>query len=302
MGELTEGGPKHPAKGQESWKKSKRAGQIEGSVEYRNQVAQEGAEERLAQLVRTIEGEIIPRLMLAHRADFDCPKIPTVAGAALATDDIEAFAKLVLAHDVAIAAAYVQAMHVQGATLEALYLELLAPTARRLGELWEADLCDFTDVTVGLGRLQQLLRELGPLFRQEGQVAKSGRRALLVPAAGEQHTLGLLMVAEFFRRSGWGVWSEPTGTSADVIRIVRNEWFDVAGFSVGTEHRLADLKSEIAALRQASRNKGIQVMVGGPFLLKYPDCVSEVGADGSASDAKQAVMQAESLAASVQAR
>jgi methanogenic corrinoid protein MtbC1 len=302
MGGLTEGGPKHPAKGQESWKKSKKAGQVKAGDEYDPQIAQNGAEERLAQLVRTIEGEIIPRLMLAHRADFECPKIPTVGGAALATDDVEAFAKLVLAHDVAIAAAYVQAMHAQGATLETLYLELLAPTARRLGELWEADLCDFTDVTVGLGRLQQLLRELGPLFRQEGQVAKSGRRALLVPAAGEQHTLGLLMVAEFFRKSGWGVWSEPTGTSAEVVRIVRNEWFDIAGFSVGTEHRLADLKAEIAALRQASRNKSIQIMVGGPFLLKYPDCVSEVGADGSAMDAKQAVIQAESLAASSQAR
>ena len=32
-------------------------------------------------------------------------------------------------------------------------------SARVLGELWEDDRCDFTDVTVGVGRLQQLLRE-----------------------------------------------------------------------------------------------------------------------------------------------
>ena len=55
----------------------------------------------------------------------------------------------------------------RGASVETLYLDLLAPTARHLGDLWDADVCDFTEVTVGLGRLQQVLHELSPAFQSE---------------------------------------------------------------------------------------------------------------------------------------
>ena len=38
----------------------------------------------------------------------------------------------------------------RGVSVEALYVHLLAPAARHLGELWEDDRCHFADVTVGM--------------------------------------------------------------------------------------------------------------------------------------------------------
>ena len=36
---------------------------------------------------------------------------------------------------------------------------------------------------------------------------EGGRRALLVSVPGEQHSFGVTMVAEFFRRAGWDAWT-----------------------------------------------------------------------------------------------
>ena len=73
--------------------------------------------------------------------------------------------RLLLAHDVGVASAYVETVRQRGASLEGIFLRLLAPAARELGLLWEEDECDFMQVTVGLCRLHHLLRELSPEFR-----------------------------------------------------------------------------------------------------------------------------------------
>ncbi len=124
-------------------------------------------------------------------------------------------------------------MRLKGIAVETIYLELLAPVARHLGSLWEQDLCDFTEVTIGLGRLHQVLRELSPGFSQSVGHAGNGRRILLLPSPGEQHTFGLVMVSEFFRHAGWDVAGGPWEAGADPVTMVKREWFDVVGFSLG---------------------------------------------------------------------
>jgi methanogenic corrinoid protein MtbC1 len=239
--------------------------------------------------------EIIPRLLLAGRANADGSFDPAEARGIIDANTVEEFVTLIRNHEMVVASAYFEAMRARGVSLEALYLQLLAPAARRLGELWEADLCDFTDVTVALGRLQQALRELSSAFRNELEPREHGRRALLMPAPGEQHTFGLFMVAEFFRRAGWDVWGGPPASGGDLTGIVRAEWFDVVGLSVGCESRLDVLAAGIRAMRRASRNRAIGVMVGGPAFVEHPELVALVGADATAADARQAALQAESL-------
>lgn len=258
-------------------------------------VSHDGPEHRPAQLLRTIEVEIVPRLLLASRAASQCGFVAREECSLLDAETVEEFVGLILANDVVVASAYLEAMRARGVSLETLYLHLLAPAARRLGELWSADLCDFTNVTVALGRLQQALRELSPAFRDEVAPRQHGRRALLMPAPGEQHTFGLFMVAEFFRRAGWDVWGGPPASSNELTSMVRADWFDVVGLSVGCESRLDVLAAGIRAMRRASRNRAIGVMVGGPVFVEHPELVAFVGADATAVDARQAAEQAESI-------
>ena len=243
-----------------------------------------------------IETEIIPRLVLARRATGES-RDGGPAGASLGSDQVNEFARLVLTHDAAVALSMVDGLRARGVPVERLYLELLAPAARRLGELWTEDLCDFTEVTVGLGRLQQVMHELSPAFRNECAQRDHGRCILLAPAPGEQHTFGLWMVAEFFRRAGWNVWSLPFGTAQEMAALVRREWFAVVGLSAACASRIDGLAAAIRMIRRSSRNRAVGIMVGGPLVLSQPDLVPLVGADATAVDARQAIFQAQDLLA-----
>lgn len=254
-----------------------------------------------ARLARTIEGEIIPRLMLAHMEASAHRDSRPVAAPQPSADDVAELVRIVLTHDVAVATAYVEVFHSQGVALETLFLDLLAPAARLLGDLWKDDLCEFTDVTIGLSRLQQVLRVFSPTFESGVECMEEGQRILLVPAPGEQHTFGLTMVEEFFRRAGWDVASDPPSSRAnDVTEVVRSERFAVVGFSLSCETRFEALAATIRSVRRASRNKGIRVLVGRRVFTEHPDLFVVAGADATAVDARQAIVQARGLLGSRQ--
>ncbi|MCU0616198.1 MAG: cobalamin B12-binding domain-containing protein [Gemmatimonadaceae bacterium] len=75
-------------------------------------------------------------------------------------------------------------------------------------------------------------------------------------------------------------WAE-----ADLLDLIRTEWFDVVGFSAGCESRLSTMKREIQRLRAVSCNPQLQVLVGGQVFSLDPSLVERVGADGWARDA-----------------
>jgi methanogenic corrinoid protein MtbC1 len=249
----------------------------------------------LTKLVRAIELEVVPRLVLAQRV---APRSPPCAKlGSPGPEDVADFAKLVLSRNDDILSAYVAALRRRGISVEALYLDLLAPAARRLGEMFTEDLCGFAEVTVGLCRLQQMLRELSTAFQHEFPHPEHGRRALLVPVPGEQHSFGLFMVAEFFRRAGWDAWCAPPASRQELVGTVRNHWFAVVGLSVSCDSRLDVLASCIHAIRRASRNRAIGVLVGGAVFVEHPELARRIGADATAIDGRQAVLQAQDILA-----
>jgi MerR family transcriptional regulator, light-induced transcriptional regulator len=256
----------------------------------------------LEQLIRL---EIVPRLTLSqHRPAFDSAPLThgdALLGATPYRERIDELTRIVLASGEDRSLDYVEQMRRQGTSVERLYLGLISSVARHLGDLWLADVCSFTDVTLGLWRLHQLARTLSPIFQQDASARLPRYQALLVPLPGEQHTFGLYLLAEFFRRAGWGVYSMPLKTAHDVVAIVRREWFAVVGLSLSCENRLEELAKEIRIIRRASCNRGICVMVGGGIFIEHPEFVSQVGADLMAVDGRQAPAEAQNFVESVAA-
>lgn len=247
--------------------------------------------ERLSRLVHTIERDIIPRLVRAH-----APALPAVAAVnGPSRADVLSFTQHVLARDELAIQNQIRGLRERGVSVEALFVDLLTPAARHLGELWDDDRCHFADVTVGLGRLQQIMRSLGAAFGGEVEVPVGGRRALLMPAPGEQHTFGLSMVAEFFVRAGWEVVGllDPQATGYE--DKVQTEWFDLVGISAGSTTRLSSVLSCVSTVRRLSHNRAVAVMVGGPLFMVHPELAERVGADGVATDGQQAPSLAERL-------
>mgnify|MGYP006189690253 CR=1 FL=1 len=148
-----------------------------------------------------IESEIIPRLLMAHAAAPARSKAKR--SRPIDPEDASAFAVLPLRLEAANLLEEVDAFIAEGSSVETICLDLLAPAARMLGEMWERDECDFIDVTMGLWRLQEVMREIAARSPADLPSLKVPRSALFSPMPGDQHNFGTLMIEEVFARGGW---------------------------------------------------------------------------------------------------
>jgi len=248
-------------------------------------------------LAEAIEAALLPRLLMAHGGGTGLARrAPDVALA----DEVEPFILLLIgAEEDARENAALAGLQARGATVEALCLDLLAPAARRLGEMWEDDTCDFATLTLALNRLHRALHGLYPLCTPErlNLPVHPLRVALLGAAPGEQHVFGLAMVGEFLRSAGWQVHDAVGLPQGELAALARHHWFAVAAFSASRASGLEALGSTIRAVRAASCHRAIGILVGGRIFAEEPAAVTRVGADATAADARTAVAQAERLLA-----
>ena len=247
-------------------------------------------QERERSLSALIEREIIPRLMVAHAADD-----AAAAGCRIDAADVEALAPLSLEVEADALLAHVDAILARGVAVDTVMVDLLAPTARLLGEYWEDDRCDFVDVTMGLWRLQEVVHEIAARAPAERLLAAGGHRALFASMPGDQHNFGTVVIDELFRRNGWVTDRLSEVETSDLLRRVGGDWFDLVGLTVSCDCHTATLPSVIRALRNVSRNPRVCVMVGGRIFSADPDLAARVGADGTARDARLALVVAADL-------
>jgi MerR family transcriptional regulator, light-induced transcriptional regulator len=246
-------------------------------------------------LAKAVEYEILPRLMLAHRFTPSTPMAAPSEFQAISPTEVFDFCRLVMHADDASLCDAVDALRLRGVPQQAILLDLLAPTARHLGELWERDLCDFNEVTVALGRLQQLLRDGSACsLPSSTQHSPQGRSILLTPCPGEQHTFGLSVVAEFFHQAQWDV-SAGHMSDASPSTLVKQQWFDVVGLSMGSAASLNTLIQCIKDIRRVSINTQVLIILGGPIFTLHPEFAAQMAADAVITDGSQAPALAEQL-------
>ena len=216
-------------------------------------------------LFATIQEDIIPRLMLAHASDL--PREEACADGRLppTPEEVEAFAQLSVDDDLTASLRFVEDLCAQGLTVESILLDLVAASARLLGEQWLADDRMFTEVTTGLCTLQKVVHVLGPSFAPPR--ANHGF-VVLVAVQPEQHTLGIYLLGEFLRRASWGVHVAPAMTDADLLALVRDQHVDMVGITVSNSDSLGPLGHLISAVKRRSMNRDLVVMVGGPLPLE----------------------------------
>lgn len=250
---------------------------------------------RQAKLARVISREIIPRLLRLNTQIVE-PSQPVLSPAILlppGSEEIHTLADIVLGNDLEAAAAYVLVLRERGLPMDTLFIELLEPTARHLGEMWDRDECDFIDVTLGVARLQKLLA----VFNDTHGIASldTRRHVLMAMTPGDQHYFGVTLVERFLVASGWQVQTELSATSEEIADAARRQWFAVVGLTAGSERQLDVLRSTIELVRKQSLNPAIGVMVGGPMFTANPALAADVGADGTAPNAPTAVLVAQKL-------
>jgi methanogenic corrinoid protein MtbC1 len=240
-------------------------------------------------LERIVKAEIGPKLALFHHDRFavsPAENRPT-------RNDIERLAMLVIGTDEAATVAHFEKVCAQEHSYSTLLAYFVAPAARFLGELWTQDVCDFLEVTIGVGRLQAFMDRLVTPERLSAADVK--RRALLIALPGDTHVFGARMVAKVLEATGWDVTLEEQLSAESNARTVAAEWIGVVGLSLSVASRAELAAKTISVIRSASLNRRIAIMAGGSAITENPELALQIGADAVGLDAPTAAVVASHL-------
>ena len=228
-----------------------------------------------------ILGTVVPELVARHGA----------AGPRLWPIDARssALADLLIGPDDGAALELIRTLQSRDGSRRQLYKSLLEPTARRLGDLWSADLCTEIEVTLGLGQLQRAVR----IFNQDLEPADLKGTVipavLIVPEPGEPHSLTAALDSDALWQAGWDPQSEYPSTDEALQDLLADSWFDAMDLSLSAsfrrEHWLPRVTRTIALARHASRNPALVVVVGGRLFAEQREATAQAGADGTSATA-----------------
>lgn len=232
--------------------------------------------------------------LLVSCPDIDRSFVP--AANHISDAEIDAFTPLAIALEAHDLLSEVDTYLARGFSAETIFVELLAPVARRLGDEWTADRLDFLDVTMGLWRLQEVLREIAARATP-GPVAGASRRVLFSPIPGDQHGFGTAMIDECFTRAGWSSNLLVEPSRATLLAASAGADYDLIGLTVSCDCHIGQLTSLVVAIRNVSRNPNVRVMLGGRLLIENPGLARQAGADATAASAPEALEIAEQLVA-----
>jgi hypothetical protein len=156
--------------------------------------------------------------------------------------------------------------------LAALNAAVLAPLAIALGDAWLDDQLGSGELLIGLARLQTLLRRVysGSCDPPTGV----HRTALVASLPREPHVLGVCVAATAFDQIGWRVQccfpkhrdellGAVQGRSVDALQLALSD-------SLRGEDRMADLAATVRALRRASVNPQLVVLLSGRAFSEQP--------------------------------
>ncbi len=250
-----------------------------------------GATTAIDPLAAVIQRDIVPALLLQFR---EAAGVQQPDSKIFTAQDRREFASSVLALPAAQLVAITKQFLDTGFSTEQILLKLLTPVARDFGVLWERDELSFVDVTISVQKLQHVLHALSD---RDQSVVTSGQRpaAFLVPAPGETHSFGLVMMSEMLRRRGWVVTG---GLPMPLVRIVETasmRSFALIGFSISADALIKPVASAIRDVRKRSMNRAVKIIVGGRVCEGKSELASDLGADGAFYDAEHACAFAAAL-------
>ncbi len=247
------------------------------------------------QLLLAVESELIPRLMMSARlshaheaAAAGASEFGTSVASRKPTQrgDIARLVELARHNDGRGMDRIVDAALDRGVDITKIFVELLAPAAQQLGDDWLADRISFVDVHIGLLALrEQVVRYEVSTPRVTGHE----RSILLASAPQDQHTFGITLVSDCFQRAGWYVRNGCGAGTEELAAVVAEREYTCVGFSLYCDTQVEALRQCIAAVRAASLNPDLIVLVGGSSFVGMAEPAKRVGADLCVDSAEVAV-------------
>lgn len=190
-------------------------------------------------------------------------------------------------------AALTDSLNRTGTTPARTAIHVIQPALYEIGRLWQQN-----KVSVAREHLATAV-SVTVLAQQMATAAippGNGLRALFACPSGNQHALGLRMVANAFELDGWDSYylgeNVPVTSLISQVRELRPH---LLGLSATLPQHLRSLRESIAALRAAMGNDCPKILIGGLVFNRFPLLARACHADLLATDAENAVSQARQL-------
>lgn len=156
--------------------------------------------------------------------------------------------------------------------------------ARDMGIAWCEDNLSFAAVTIGVSRLQAMLRDLGPEWIGDQSTNPSSPTIMLIVGQDAQHTLGAMVLSGQLRRKGLSVrlmLGMPMGEIADRLAMTS---YDAVFISSSRGETLESLRRIVDVVRKSTK-KPLPVVIGGTVLETETayDVAALTGADFATS-------------------
>ena len=178
-----------------------------------------------------------------------------------------------------------------GMGIDLIVLELIPRIARKLGNQWASDSLSFAEVTIATGRLQKLIYSLDHLY-QETRTSPTTTHSILVTAApGSHHTLGPLILSNYFTWAGWSVLSESAPSERFIETTVASNSLTAIAVSIADYDQLDRLPKLIQSIRSKSLNPAIIVLTGGSLYNADAMSFGHIKADIKSSTPEEALHQ-----------
>lgn len=166
-----------------------------------------------------------------------------------------------------------------------VYLQILAPCLKLIGDGWESGRINVADEHRATAVAMGLVGRLGPMFARRGR--RRAGAVLLAGAEGDPHAIPVLMVGDFLRSEGINVIQLGADVPADSLVAMAGQAELIAvGLSAATDAAVTSAARAAAELH--ARLPGLPVMLGGPA-VPSEETARAAGADAWAADAASAV-------------
>lgn len=196
-----------------------------------------------------------------------------------------------LAGDTPATWAIVEECLTRGAGPGDIYLELLAPALRSIGDMWASGSATVQTEHRASAVATRVVGLLGPRFSRRGPPRRG--TVVIGGAPGDSHQLPVTIVSDLLRLGGMRVMDLGGNVPASAFEeaITTTPELRAVGISLSVDGLRAATAEAIGTIRRV--RPGVPVLVGGPVLTSAADAVS-LGADLWAPDAPGALRLLES--------
>jgi corrinoid protein of di/trimethylamine methyltransferase len=214
-------------------------------------------------------------------------------------EDLEVLKRALIASDLDLGVAAAQRLVDSGSDPRWILEQGMAVAMFDLGEMWKRGEIFLPEVVASAEVFKRCNEIVEPALLAQRDDAEANAVVVLATVKGDLHDLGKNMVGAMLRTSGFDVHDMGKDVSADrIVEVVREMSPQIVGLSALLTTTVPYQQRVIERLEAEGLRDQVIVMVGGAPVT--PEWAEQIGADGYANNAPEAVEIAKKLMGAAQ--